>query len=468
MTYDFAQIDGIINARSLAIVGASNAPMKFGSLFTRSQVSMGFEGDLYLVNPNEQEIMGRQAYPDIPSLPGPVDLVYLTIPAHRSMQVLRDCAGRGVKGVIVMASGFREIGPEGKALEEEALALAREGGFRLIGPNCFGIYNPRNGLTLLPGHDFSREVGGTAFISQSGGFSAHVARLGRSLGIDFSAVVSYGNAADLDESELLEYFADDPQTRLISGYLEGIKDGKAFRDALSRAAAVKPVVLWKVGQAESSRRAVLSHTGSLAGSGEVWDALMKQCGVVSVSGVEELCDVFLAFEHLGRTSGRLLVSGGGGGLGTYGADLAEAAGLEVPALSAGSMARLQEILNRAGAVAGNPLDIGAPLIPMEIFESAMMEAGRDPATDVLVFDLAVNFGYDLAGEDGVREAARILAHVKDETGKNVVAVLYSRSNDAGNLYFEGLIRDLTQGLREAGVAVYPSMSRAITALAKLR
>jgi acyl-CoA synthetase (NDP forming) len=286
LDYDFDQIDGIVNARSLAVVGASNSPTKFGYMFTRSQVSMGFDGPLYLVNPNEDEIMGRPAYPDIRSLPEAPDIVYLTIPAHRSMEVLEDCAHVGVKAVIIVASGFREIGESGRKLEGEALAIARGAGFRVIGPNCFGIYNPRNGLTLLPGHDFSTKPGDVAFISQSGGYSAHVARQGKSLGVDFSAVISYGNAADLDESDFLEYFTEDPNTAIITAYLEGAKDGARVARVLQAAAAAKPVVVWKVGKGESSRRAVVSHTGSLAGSSALWDSLIRQSGAIEASGPE--------------------------------------------------------------------------------------------------------------------------------------------------------------------------------------
>ena len=159
MGFDFAQIDGILNARSIAIVGASNNPLKFGGMLTASQLAMGFAGPVYLVNPNEEEILGHKAYPDLLSLPEPPDLVYIVIPADRSLEVLQQCGQRGVKGVVMIPAGFREAGEEGTALEQEALRLARQGGFRIIGPNCFGIYNPRNRLTLLPGYDFSTSPG---------------------------------------------------------------------------------------------------------------------------------------------------------------------------------------------------------------------------------------------------------------------------------------------------------------------
>jgi acetate---CoA ligase (ADP-forming) len=396
--FEFEEIDAVVNARSIAIVGASAKPMKFGSLFTASQLTYGFSGPVYLVNPGEAEIMGRKSYADLRSLPEVPDLVITTIPAHRSMDILRDCAGLGVKGVIIMASGFSEIGEEGEALENEALRLAREGGFRIIGPNCFGIYNPRNRLTLLPGNDFSDTPGDVAFISQSGGFSVHVGRQCKSLGIDFSAIVSYGNATDIDEIDLIRYFAADPQTSIIAGYLEGASDGRLFMQALKEAAEHKAVVLWKVGKSESSARAVVSHTGSLAGSAAIWQAMLRQSGVIEVSGVDEICDVLLALKHLGRRPGRrLMLTGGGGGLGTYAADLAEESGLEVPPLAGESLSRMREVLGAPGAAVGNPLDIGAPLIPLPFFEAALRGAAANPSTDILVFDIAMNFAYAIVG-----------------------------------------------------------------------
>jgi acyl-CoA synthetase (NDP forming) len=463
--FNFEEIDAVINARSLAIVGASAKPVKFGSLFTMSQLTYGFAGPVYLINPGEDEIMGRKVYPDLASLPEAPELVYLTIPAHRSMDILRECAGLGVKGVIIMAAGFREAGEGGEELEREALRLAREGGFRIVGPNCFGIYNPRNRLALLPGFDFSDTPGNVAFISQSGGFSVHVGRQCKSLGIDFSAIVSYGNGADISEIDLIRYFTADPQTEFIAGYLEGASDGRLLLQALREAAASKTVVVWKVGKSESSARAVVSHTGSLAGSAAIWEGMLRQSGVIEVSGVDEICDVLLALKHLGREPGkRLMLSGGGGGLGTYAADLAEEAGLEVPPLAGDSLSRLREILSAPGAAVGNPLDIGAPLIHLPVFEAAMREAAANPSTDILVFDIALNFAFGLGGEEGLNAAMDILIGIRREYGKPVVVALYSRALGDEDIAFEEMQRRLQQRLLRGGVLVFPSMPRAIRAL----
>lgn len=464
-TQEYEQIDAIINARSLAIVGATAKPFKFGSYFTTTQLSFGFTGPVYLVNPKEKEINGMPCHPDLRSLPEVPDLVYLAVPAHLSMDILKDCAALKVKGVVMLASGFREIGEEGARLEEEALSLAHEGGFRIIGPNCFGIYNPRNRLALLPGPDFSRRAGDVAFISQSGGFSVHVGRMCKDLGIDFSAIVSYGNGADLDESALLRYFARDPQTRIIGGYLEGCRDGREFLRALREAGARKTVVMWKVGKSEPSQRATVSHTGSLGGSARIWEGLFRQCGVIEVSGVEEMCDVFLALKHLGRNPGRrLLLCGGGGGLGAYAGDLATAEGLEVPPLGGETASRLREVLNYPGAAVGNPMDIGTPLTPIPVFAAAMREAARDPGTDILVFDLALNFAHGLFGDEGLQAAADVLLAVHRETGKAVVLALYSRAIGGDDLSLERTLRGLRTKLLAGGVPVYPSMSRALRAL----
>jgi acyl-CoA synthetase (NDP forming) len=468
MGFDFTQIDEILNARSIAIVGASNSPMKFGGMLTASQLAMGFEGPVYLVNPKEHEIMGYRAYPDLLSLPQPPELVYIVIPANRSLEVLKECGQVGAKGVVLVSAGFRESGEDGKTLEQEAMRLALEGGFRIIGPNCFGIYNPRNRLTLLPGVDFSTTPGDVAFLSQSGGFSTHVARLGQSLGIRFSAVVSYGNGVDIDETDLLHYFARDPQTRFIGAYLEGVRDGRVFLEALKEAASRKQVVLWKVGKASPSQQAVMSHTGSIAGSAEIWEAALRQTGAIQASGIEEVCDVLLGLRHLGRRPGRrILVSGGGGGLGTNAADLAGREGLELPSLNEGTGRRLREILGRVGAVISNPLDIGTPLVPLPMFEAAVGEAAENPTTDVLIFDLAMNFALRMAREEGLHQVADVLIRTRQQCGKPVVMVLYSRACDVDDLEPERVLRQLRSKLLDKGVAVYPSMRRAIRVISLL-
>jgi acyl-CoA synthetase (NDP forming) len=295
-----------------------------------------------------------------------------------------------------------------------------------------------------------------------------VARQGQSLGLGFSAVVSYGNAADLNETDFIRYFTRDSQTEVIAGYLEGIMDGEDFSLALSEATSVKPVVLWKVGKSDSAKRAVASHTGSLAVSSEIWEGLVRQHGVIPASGVDEMVDILLALKHLGRRPGRrLLMASGGGGIGSYAADIAEAEGLTVPPLEGECFNRMQAVLSRAGAAPGNPLDIGAPLIPLPEFEGAMREAAMNPSTDILTFDLAINFGHDLAGEAGLDLVSDILMRVHRESGNPLVVILYSRSFDPDELNLEGVLRRMRWKLLQEGIPVYPSVPRALRAIARV-
>jgi acyl-CoA synthetase (NDP forming) len=453
----------ILEARSLALVGASNRPFKFGSLFLASLLAMGFDGRIYPVHEREKEIMGVPAYPDLPSLPEAPELVYFTVPAFRCMEAMRQCVGLGVKAVVIMAAGFREAGPGGEELEREALRLAREGGFRIIGPNCFGIYNPRTRLTLLPGHDFSPIPGKLGFFSQSGGFAAHFGRMCMGLGMGFSSIISYGNGADVCEAELLEHFLEDGDTAIVAGYLEGAREGRAFFEALRRSERSKPVILWKVGRGEAARRAVASHTGSLAGSSRLWDELFIQCGVIPVQGLEEMSAVAQCFYRLeGRPARRVLMMGGGGGLGAHGADLAESHGLELPSLAPHTEKALREALPAVGAVVANPLDIGTPLTLPAVFERVAEAVAGDPATDIVLFDLAVNFGANLLGAEGVRGALETLREACRERGKPCAFNLYNRAPDdpgAAGLHLE-LRRDLAAG----GALVFDDLRSAFRSL----
>jgi len=463
---DARSLDAIINARSLAVVGASEKPMKFGSLFLRSQLEFGFKGKIYPVNPGEREIFGLPSYPSLSDLPEAPDLVYIAIPAHRALGVLEECASLGVKGVVILASGFREAGPEGMELERRALELSRRGGFRIIGPNCFGIYNPRSGLTLLPGHDFSREEGPLAFISQSGGYAAHVGRLGKDLGLGFRAIVSYGNACDVDEADLLDYFGGDTGTSAVACYLEGTRDGRRLFRVLKDVASRKPVVIWKVGKTEASARAVASHTGSLAGSPWLWKGMLRQCGVAESRGVEETCGILSIIQHLGPNPGkRILFVGGGGGLGTWAADLAGEVGLVLPALQPETEERLRALLGYPGAAVGNPLDMGTPAVRPELFWEILLAAAPDPGVEVVVFDMAVNFAYDLVGE-GVREMASHLAEVAEATRKAFIAVLYNRATGPDDLERERLLRELRSFLHGKGIPTFTGMGEALNCLAR--
>ena len=271
-----SELRPIFYPRTLAVVGVSRDEAKFGSLFLRALLDFGFKGRIYPVHPEGGEILGLKAYPSVRDIPEPVDLAAIMVPAPHVPAVLEDCLAKGVPGAEVFTSGFSETGDERAAALERELARIARRGIRIVGPNCFGIYCPGGGLTLLPGGNFQRESGPVGFITQSGGHAVEFAREGRGRGIRFSKVISYGNGCDLNESDLLEYMAQDDETRIIAMYLEGPRDGRRFARLVKELAPRKPVVIWKAGLTRTGGRAVRSHTASLAGEEAVWEAFFRQ------------------------------------------------------------------------------------------------------------------------------------------------------------------------------------------------
>jgi acyl-CoA synthetase (NDP forming) len=284
--------------RSVALVGVSANPAGFGATgFLMQLRRVGFPGGIYPVNPKAAEIQGLKTYPDLKSIPEVVDLVTVAVPAPRVPEVLEDCIAAGVKNVHIFSSGFSETGEEeGQQLETRITEIIRRGGLRVVGPNCMGIYVPASKLTAF-GADPAGS-GPVAFISQSGGHANFLTRYAQGLGIRFSKVISFGNACGLQALDFLEYLAEDTETKIITMYLEGIKNGNEFTRLVRAINRTKPVIVWKGGLTESGSRAVASHTGSLAGEGRVWDAFFAQTGAVRVNSLEEIVDVVMAFQHL--------------------------------------------------------------------------------------------------------------------------------------------------------------------------
>ena len=288
----------IFYPRTLAVIGASADPTKFGNIILSAIQEIGYGGKIYPVNPEGGEINGLTVSKSLPEIPGPVDFAIITIPASALLKTLEECRDKGVKGVEILTSGFKETGtPEGRQMEE-AIARFAKGGMRVLGPNCFGIYCPESGLTILPGQNFSRETGPVGFLSQSGGLCADLGQVAKGLGIRFSKMVSYGNGCDVAACDLLEYFFADPKTGIIAGYVEGIDDGPRFLRLLRENRGKKPVILWKAGLTATGGRAVQSHTGSLGGSAAVWEGAFRQAGVIQVYSAEELVDAIYAFLYL--------------------------------------------------------------------------------------------------------------------------------------------------------------------------
>ncbi|MBN2225300.1 MAG: CoA-binding protein [Deltaproteobacteria bacterium] len=478
---EFQTLDRIIHPASVAVVGASSSPGKFGWLYIKALIDLNFSGRLFPVNDHADEILGVKTYPTLAELPEVPDLLVVTVPARFVADYLEEALALGIPGAVVMSSGFTELSQEGAAMQAHIAEIAARG-IRIIGPNCFGIYSPRAGITLIPGSGFSRDSGPVGFFAQSGGMTADLGQMAMSRGIRFSAMISYGNAVDVDEIELLEYFAADPNTHFIASYMEGVVDGRRFFEILGKVAKIKPVVIWKAGITEAGARAAASHTGSMGGSRRLWESLFSQTGVIGVRGLEEMLDVLMMLAYVYPRGGRnVAIVGGGGGLAVEASDLAELSGLRLPRFPADVTEQIASLLQGAGSAPTNPVDAGNPVVHPSVLVKIMKMAAALPDVDTLMvvqflFHIYILFRR-MSGQadiplstfatypvlaDGIRE-------ICNEFGKPVIGVFpeTATSENDEEVQLEIEWRKARHALLNAGAPVYPSMERALVALAKM-
>jgi len=350
-------LEFLFHPRSTAFIGITTTnPDHWTRTFFNGFLAFKYSGDVYLVNPKGGEINGHKVYSSLDDIPDNIDYVVSLVPASSAPRLVKQCADKGVKAMHFCTAGFSETGEEeGIRLEKELLKVAREKNIRVIGPNCMGIYCPESGLSFGP--VFPKESGPVAFMSQSGGNANYVVRQAGLRGVRFSKVLSYGNACDLNESDFLEHFITDTDTKIIAMYIEGIKDGKRFRRALEKATKKKSVILLKGGLTEGGSRAVAGHTAALAGSHETWRALCKQFGIFWVETLDEMADVLVTLLFLPTPRGRnAVLLGGGGGASVLITDEFEKYGIKVPQFPEEMTRQIREFTPAAGNILRNPVD----------------------------------------------------------------------------------------------------------------
>jgi len=468
-----AELEPLFFPKTIAVFGASRDETKFGSRYLRALLDFGFQGAIYPVHPSEDELLGLKAYPDLGAIPAPVDMASIMVPAPQVPGVLEQCRANGVRAAQILTSGFAETGDEGgRALEAQLRSLAG-GDLRFVGPNCFGVYCPAGGLTLLPGGNFPKDPGPVAFLSQSGGHAVELAREARGRGIRFSKVVSYGNAVDLNEADLLEYVAADPETELVAMYLEGPREGIRFFRLLRELTPKKPVIIWKAGLTQAGAHAVRSHTASLAGEEALWTAALAQAGAVRVTSLEELADTVLAFRMLPPLTGtRVGVVGGGGGISVAAADACGRVGLEIPPFEEGVRAQLRSTVAAVGTSIRNPVDIGVPIVPPEPFERVMSIVAGAPNVDIVIATQALY--HILSGrlapppeerEPFLKGLLAVPPAVRDRSGKPVVIVLPLGGDEPDMIEAERARRLIRDSYLGVGIPSYPTLERAARAVA---
>lgn len=367
------------------MIGASRKRGTIGGEIFHNLLSYGFNGPVYPVNPTATSIENIKAYPSIETLPGPVDLAVIVVPAANVVEVASECARKGVKALVVISAGFSETGEEGKKRQAELLNVCRSAGMRLIGPNCMGIVNTRPAVlldaTFAPGVPPRGRVG---FSSQSGALGLAIMEFANSLGLGISTFVSVGNKADISGNDLLRYWESDEDTDVILLYLESFGNPKKFSEIARRVGRKKPIAVVKSGRSAAGARATSSHTGALLAASDVTvDALFRQAGVVRTDTLAELFDVASVFANQPLPKGnRVGIITNAGGPAILCADACEARGLDIPILSDTSQTRLREFLP-AGASVGNPVDMIASA-PAEHYRKAIEIVGSDENIDSLI------------------------------------------------------------------------------------
>jgi acyl-CoA synthetase (NDP forming) len=349
-------LERVFNPRSVAVIGASEVPGKASERRTRSLIEGGYKGDIYLINPKRSELFGRKAYPSITEIEGKVDLVMIVVAPRFLTAAVADSVKMGAKGVIIITAGLGETGEEGKRIEHEIVAEASKTGTFVIGPNCSGMFSASGDMNILGVPEI--EKGPISVLAQSGNVIDSLTHYARMRGIGFSKIISVGNAIGVHFHEYIEYLKDDPDTKVIMTYLEGIKDGNNLVKVVRETSKVKPVIALKVGSSSAGARAAASHTGSLAGDDVIVDAAFRQAGIVRVSNVDELFDMAGVFVRCPMPKGnRVAILSEGGGDNSIAADNAERHGMQVPVLKKETQEKMKPFLLE-GMPASNPIDYG--------------------------------------------------------------------------------------------------------------
>lgn len=430
----------IFEPTSIAIVGASRDPEKTGYLILKNLIESGFAGRLFPINPKIQEILGLRAYPSIETVPEPVDLAVVVVPSPVVAEILKQCGRKKVKAAVIISGGFREVGKEGEDLEKALIDIIRQTGVRVVGPNCIGVDNPHIGMSMWVG---IKKKGPIGLVTQSGLVGTALGCWAEKEGIGISKCISLGNGIDVNEVELLQYMADNPDTRTIALYIEGIGDGRKFMEVASKVSRKKPVVVLKGGRTQLGKTAAASHTKSLSGRSEIFEAALKQSGIINADSLDELYDFSKALSFLPAPKGRgVLIITSSGGAGILAADLLDKRQLRLPHITERAEKRLRGVLPNH-CIFRNPFDLTSTT--SEMFQLVMEENLQDENIHAFMPIFA----------DPLPRAAEAVKNVVDKTEKPVVVC-----------YVGGAQVEETEKakMHSMGIPVFSSPERAVNAL----
>lgn len=445
-------IQNMIAPRAIAVIGASADFSKVNGRPLKHLIEKGYAGGIHPVNPKYDQIAGLPCHPDIASLPDDIDVAIVAVPAREVVAAVQALGERGIPAAVIFSSGFGEMGEQGRALEQDLARAARESGIVLCGPNCLGFVNAFDNVyaTFSQYADGETGPGPVGFVTQSGAFGTAIAALIRERGLGLGYFINTGNEADLVFSELALAVVEDPRVKVVAGYLEGLVDGASLVALAQRCRELgKPLVLTKVGRMAAGARAAASHTGSLAVEDDVFDAVIRQYGVLRARNEEQMLDMLEVLVQPRACAGfGLGIATQSGGAGVMMADRAEEVGLTVPALSAATRKRLGEFMPAFGAV-GNPVDVTGQFVAKpELLRESVIALLDDPQVHVAIVWLQL-----------------MTAHV--DTLVEIFREIQSRSTKPMLVCWVAAPADARRKLRDLGIVVYGAGERAVEAAAAL-
>ena len=460
----------LANPRSVAFFGSSNNFTRMGTNILNSLITMGFEGEIWPVHPTEETVQGFKAYKSAQDLPGAADMAVLVVPTGIVNDILRDCGEKGIKRAVVVSGGFKEVGGDGPARQEELEEICRQYGIRIMGPNCLGVANTHHKLntTFIP---FEGSPGYIGLASQSGSFVTQMFAYLDRRRMGFSTAFSVGNEANVDMVDCLEYLGACPHTKVIALYIEGLRRGREFAAMAKKIAVKKPIVAFYIGGSAIGRQAAFSHTAALAGPDGLYTGMFRQCGIIRARTISELFDYCLALGNLpSPKSNRVVIQTHSGGPGVAAADACGRYGLVLPPLAQETREGLSDFVPHTGSVA-NPVDLTYTKDPAEFYVQIPRVLLKDKNTDSLMVYYMLSqavmrrtlTGFGVAKEQLDEELAKVLEYFADlainllkETDKPIIGFTWSSMEDR---FFLKLL--------DNGLPVYDDPERAARALASL-
>ena len=442
------QIDYFFNPKSVAIVGVSKSPKKVGHVVFRNFYEGDFKGKLFPINPNLDSILGIKCYPSVLKVKEKIDLAVIAVPAALSIKVLEECGKKKIPAVIMITAGFKEIG--NADLENQLIKISKKYKISLVGPNCMGVFDPYSDVDTFfnPKYKMARPAKGTiAFISQSGALGALTMDWMAMKGYSVSKFVSYGNAADIDEADLIEYLGNDKRTKVVCAYFEGVKEGRKFYDYAKKVSKKKPIIALKGGITEAGTKAVSSHTGSLAGAANIYKAVFKQAGIIPADDLERILDYarILATQPLPKGN-RVQIITNGGGFGVLTTDWLTEYGLELAKMLPQNKTLLKKSFP-PHFIVSNPIDLTGDSTS-EAYDIAIRTAMSDPNVDILCIILL----FQVPGL-----TADVIEYIIEATRKKTKPVVVIAM---GGKYTEVL----KKVLEDEGIPTYPFPERAASSI----